>query len=82
MTYMDPRPEGLNTEPAPPSVVETLFVPHALIKELANDLEDFVRDFYRGYPEDDRRFVRDMIPVRQARAFLAQQATPTDEVKA
>ncbi|WP_287496879.1 hypothetical protein [Pandoraea sp. CB10b_02] len=24
MSYMDPRPEGLNTEPAPPSVVETL----------------------------------------------------------
>lgn len=24
MTYMDPRPEGLNTEPAPKSVVETL----------------------------------------------------------
>lgn len=24
MTYMDPRPEGLNTQPAPPSVVETL----------------------------------------------------------
>ncbi|VVE30968.1 hypothetical protein PEP31012_03674 [Pandoraea eparura] len=22
--YMDPRPEGLNTDPAPPSVVETL----------------------------------------------------------
>lgn len=24
MSYMDPRPEGLNTEPAPKSVVETL----------------------------------------------------------
>ncbi|VVE84941.1 hypothetical protein [Pandoraea sputorum] len=24
MSYMDPRPEGLNTQPAPPSVVETL----------------------------------------------------------
>lgn len=24
MSYMDPRPEGLNTQPAPPSVVETI----------------------------------------------------------
>lgn len=29
MTYMDPRPEGLNTDPAPQSVVETLKTPFA-----------------------------------------------------
>ncbi len=27
MTYMDPRPEGLNTDPAPPPIAETLKPP-------------------------------------------------------
>lgn len=81
MSYMDPRPEGLNTQPAPPSVVETLVTAYALIKELADDLESEVRDRYRGYPEDDRRFVRDMLTVKQARAYLAQNAVPSNEVE-
>lgn len=73
MTYMDPRPEGLNTEKAPESIVEKLVTPYALIKELTDDLESELMDRYRGYPEDDRRFVRDMRTVKEARAWLAQQ---------
>ena len=76
MTSMDPRPEGLNTEKAPESIVEMLVTPYALIKELTDDLESELMDRYRGYPEDNRRFVRDMFLVKQARAFLDMPQKP------
>jgi len=40
MTYMDPRPEGLNTQPAPPSVVETLTDEKPTYEELLGALKE------------------------------------------
>jgi len=42
-----------------------------LVKELADELESEIIARYQGYPEDDRRFVRDLLTVREARALLA-----------
>ncbi|SPA24558.1 hypothetical protein CBM2637_A150011 [Cupriavidus taiwanensis] len=51
-----------------------------LIKERADDLESEVRARYQGYPEDDRRFLRDLIIVSEARGYL-RAAEIADEVR-
>jgi hypothetical protein len=47
---------------------------HMLMAELADDLEAELRDKYNGtlhYPSQQKRYDRDMEPVRRARAVLA-----------
>ncbi|WP_087688072.1 hypothetical protein [Pandoraea sp. PE-S2R-1] len=39
MGYQDPRPEGLNTDPAPPSAVETMSSTPALIEAYQNSFQ-------------------------------------------
>lgn len=45
----------------------------ALLKECADDVESFVDDYYmntKNYPEELRRYQRDIGPVKSARALL------------
>lgn len=42
-----------------------------LVEDLVEELEEQVCHRYQGYPPDDRRFVRDMLTVKEARAMLA-----------
>lgn len=41
-----------------------------LLKDLADELENEIMARYQGYPPNDRRFVRDMLTVKEAREFL------------
>ncbi|WP_082080228.1 Lar family restriction alleviation protein [Cupriavidus basilensis] len=41
-----------------------------LVEDLVEELEEQVCYRYQGYPQDDRRFVRDMLTVKEAREFL------------
>ncbi|WP_353192146.1 hypothetical protein [Pandoraea pnomenusa] len=73
MTYMDPRPEGLNTEPAPPSVVETLtFVPKKFhmcldVRGALTNWKD--RDFKGMFKHDDGR----LMTAPEAKAELLEE---------
>jgi len=41
-----------------------------IVEDLVEELEEQVCHRYQGYPPDDRRFVRDMLTVKEAREFL------------
>jgi len=41
-----------------------------VMEDLAEELEEQVCHRYQGYPPNDRRFVRDMLSVKEAREFL------------
>jgi uncharacterized protein YdcH (DUF465 family) len=49
----------------------------SILKECADDLEDEITDRFRGsqniYPDEMRRFDRDMEPVKKARAALGEK---------
>lgn len=49
-----------------------------LVKDLADELEEQVGYRYQGYPPNDRRFVRDMLTVKEARAMLAGEPVPAN----
>ncbi|WP_087723356.1 hypothetical protein [Pandoraea sp. PE-S2T-3] len=65
MGYQDPRPEGLNTDPAPPSVVETMSSTPALI-------EAYQTSFQADWNDPAMRTERDLFAKGwQARAGLS-----------
>lgn len=49
-----------------------------LVKDLVEELEEQVCHRYQGYPQDDRRFVRDMLTMKEARAMLAGEPASTN----
>lgn len=42
-----------------------------MVKDLADELENEIHARYQGYPSNDRRYVRDLLTVKEARALLA-----------
>ncbi|WP_454731446.1 MULTISPECIES: Lar family restriction alleviation protein [Cupriavidus] len=49
-----------------------------VMEDLVEELEEQVCHRYQGYPQDDRRFVRDMLTVKEARAMLAGEPVPAN----
>ncbi|VVD95752.1 hypothetical protein PIN31009_01866 [Pandoraea iniqua] len=66
MSYMDPRPEGLNTQPAPPSVVETL--------TRRTEAEYLTHDLFMGEEADIKCRTVKLVTARKPHACWLGQA--------